>query len=280
VYKQRATWQMFFCTLTLSISGFYPHPKPYEYPMISFEYAPSYYRYVETVLSDASDSQEVYMTLTSAPVAHKLTAIMKRYLSYDWYNQTDTSFILGNVDYTSSNAGSVSGQDNLIFVLQTTLNHCWANAYCVGLGYGFRYLDNDSRHSITTTGNFGYERENYLHYLPIVLTAERLFHNQRFNRFQLQTKGYYLLDGNQISKYSKLGCESDMHNRQNTGYGAEIIARLYANDRKWYYGIGAQYWQIEASDTVRIPCFDGNHYGNEPDNTTTMISAVIGYIVH
>lgn len=246
-------------------------------PQYSFEYAPSTYYYRETVLSEASDSNEVFMSLTSSPIVHGLTGIMKRYMEYDWYTQSDLSIILGNVDYDSSGTGSVSGQDNFILVLQNTINHCWTNTWCVGSGYGFRYLDNDSKLSVTSTGSFGYERENYLHYLPITLTTNQLVRSQFVNRVQLQAKWYYLLDGNQISRLKQLGCQSDLSNRQSSGYGVELTSRFYDNARKWYYGISGQHWHIDDSDMQRVSCFDQNIYANEPENRTTMASIIVGY---
>ncbi len=261
-----------FCTL----AAFAEH-NALRRPQYSFEYAPSTYYYRETVLSEESDSDEVFMTLTSSPIVHALTGIMKRYIEYDWYTQTDLSVVLGNVDYDSAGTGSVTGQDNFILVLQNTINHCWSNTVCAGAGYGFRFLDNDSNLSVTSTGNFGYERENYLHYLPVTLSVNRSMKSKYINRIQLQGKWYYLLDGNQISRYRQLGCQSDMSNRQNSGYGIEITSRFYTNDRKWYYGISGQHWHIDVSDTQQISCFGGNHYGNEPENRTTMTSIIIGY---
>jgi len=246
-------------------------------PKINFEYAPSYYRYEETIFKTDENQNEVFMTLTSVPVLHSFTCDIKRYFDYDWYNEIRTSLILGNVNYNSTSTGSASGEDNLIFTFENTINHCFKNYLCGTFGYGFRYLDNDSQLTITSTGNFGYERENYLHFLPIGLSFERNIDFKKFSRALFQTKFYLLLDGRQVSHFSRFGCDADMNNKQNSGFGVESTARLYANDRRWYYGAMFQYWKIDASDTVAVPCFGSSSYGSEPDNTTTMISVLMGY---
>jgi hypothetical protein len=85
------------------------------------------------------------------------------------------------------------------------------------------------------------------------------------------------LDGNQISRLKQLGCQSDLSNRQSSGYGVELTSRFYDNARKWYYGISGQHWHIDDSDMQRVSCFDQNIYANEPENRTTMASIIVGY---
>ena len=244
---------------------------------MNFEYGASYYYYKEMILKDESNSKETFMELTSSPVLHTFTADIRRYINYRWNSETLITLTLGNVNYNSMRTGSATGEDNFILAIENTVNYCVNNNVCANFGYGFRYLDNDSNQSVTTTGSFGYERENYLHFLPIGLKINKRVENPYIEWYQVRTKYYHFLDGRQISHFTRFGCESDLKNKQNSGYGVEASIRLYNKNKKWFYGGQIQYWDIEASDNMPVKCFGAESYGSEPANTTFMAGLIVGY---
>ena len=124
---------------------------------INFEYAPSYYRYQEKIYNEETNSKDYFMSLTSQPIVHSLVLDFKRYISHDWYTQILANLVLGNVYYDSNGSGYANSEDNLILMIDSSVNHCRNTTLCASLGYAYRYLDNDAGRSVTSTGNTGYE---------------------------------------------------------------------------------------------------------------------------
>lgn len=244
---------------------------------INFEYSPSYYQYEEKTWDNKSASEQMFMRLTSAPVVHSLSIDFRRYVHNALYSEVLMGFVVGNLNYDSRSSGYVSGVDNFIFTLENSLNYCSATVICTSVGYGFRYLDNDASVRVTSSGYSGYERENYLHYLPFGMKYHLQLHQKYFSSMQLRAKYYLLLDGKQISHISRFGYDSDITNKQNSGYGFDASVRLYASDRKWFYGARYQYWKIDASDTVNVPYNGSTISATEPANTTTVAGVIVGY---
>lgn len=273
------SYNQYLLVLFLFTPSGYAVPLPSYTPYkINIEYAPSYYRYQEKVINEETGSKDYFMSLTSMPVIHAFTLDYRRFINHDWFSQTLATIVLGNVDYDSDGSGYVSGEDNLIFMLDNSMNYCQDNSICTSIGYAFRYLDNDSGLSMTSTGNTGYERENFLHLLPFGLSYRYPLYSSKFSSSLVRWKYYYLLDGWQISHLSKYSsCSNDLKNKQRKGYGFEASLRLYSNDRKWFYGANAQYWKIAESDEVKVPCFGSDNVGSEPENTTIMVGVIVGY---
>ena len=244
---------------------------------VNFEYGMNYYYYKEMIIKDETNEKEMFMNLTSSPVIHSLTADVRKYINNRWNSELLITLILGNVDYESQRTGSASGEDNLILALENTINYCFNSYVCANFGYGFRYLDNDSTQSVSTTGSFGYERENYLHFLPVGVKLSKKIENQYIEYFQVRTKYYQLLDGRQISHFKHFGCQDNLKNKQSSGYGFETAIRLYNRDKKWFYGAQIQYWEIDVSDSITLNCFGNDSYGSEPANSTVMAGLIIGY---
>jgi len=244
---------------------------------INFEYAPSYYRYEEKVYNEDTGQQDIFMSLTSSPIVHGFTMDVRRYIDHDWYAQSLISLVIGNVNYYSSRTGYVNGEDNLIFLFDNNIHYCQHNRVCGSIGYALRYLDNDSSLSVTSTGNVGYERENFLHLIPLGLSYKHNLFLPEVNAVTMQAKYYWLLDGWQISHISRFGCSRDLKNKQNTGYGVEASLRMYVPNSTWFYGASFQYWSIDASDVVTVPCFGSLNVGSEPENQTYMFSLLLGY---
>ena len=264
--------------VSLTLFGYADSQSSYTPYKISIEYAPSYYRYEEKVFNEETGSKDYFMSLTSMPIIHAFTLDYRRFIHHDWFTQTLATVVLGNVDYNSDGSGYVNGEDNLIFTLDNSMNYCHNNTFCSSVGYAFRYLDNDSGLSMTSTGNSGYERENFLHLVPVGFSYRHPLFSSKLSSSLIRWKYYYLLDGWQISHLSNYSsCDSDLKNKQRKGFGIEASLRLYSNDRKWFYGANAQYWKIDESDEVKVPCFGADNVGSEPENTTFMFGIIVGY---
>lgn len=244
---------------------------------INFEYSPSYYKYEEKTWDQESGSEQMFMSLTSAPVVHSFTIDFRRYVQNAMYSEVLVGFVVGSLNYDSRSSGYVSGVDNFIFTLENSLNYCSNTVLCASAGYGFRYLDNDATVRVTSSGYSGYERENYLHYLPFGIKYHMNLYQKYFSSLQLRTKYYLMLDGRQVSHVSRFGYDTDITNKQNSGFGVDASVRLYANDKKWFYGARYQYWKVDISDTVDVPYHGSTTTATEPENTTTIAGIIIGY---
>lgn len=265
-----------FGLILASVSSIYASPVIFGPYKVNFEYATSYYRYNEKVYNSSTGAKEEFMKLTSSPFVYGLTSDIRRYIKNNWYAESLVNVVLGHVDYSSAITGESAGEQNVIFMLDNSINNCISQTVCTSIGYTFRYLDNDSSSTITSTGNTGYQRENFLHLVPIGIKYSKNLYHHRYSSLQMRTKFYYLLDGRQVSHLSRYGC-GDLKNKQNEGYGYEGSVRLYAADKKWFYGASFQYWKIKASDIVSTLCGGNTTIGSEPENSTIMAGITIGY---
>lgn len=259
-----------------AVSSVQASPVIYGPYKINFEYATSYYHYDEKIYNSDTGAKEDFMRLTSSPFVYGVTCDIRRYIKNNWYAESLVNVVLGRVDYSSAYSGESEGEQNVIFMLDNSINNCISQTVCTSIGYTFRYLDNDSSSTVTSTGNSGYQRENFLHLVPIGIKYSRNLYHHRYSSVQVRSKFYHLLDGRQVSHLSRYGC-SDLKNKQNEGYGYEGSVRVYAADKKWFYGASFQYWKIKASDIVSVPCGADTTIGSEPENSTIMAGIMIGY---
>ncbi len=183
----------------------------------------------------------------------------------DWFFKVNGRFAYGKVDYTGSGTSDnnpdyyyeirpLFGKDHIIG------NTVWAPY----TGFGFRYLNNDSRRE-TSTGYWGYQRISHYYYLPIGVS----------NRFALDNGSVldsaiefdYLIRGQQTSKLSDVSSDyPDLKNRQDSGYGIKFSSMYRVND----FAIGPyiDYWNINKSDSVVFSAGGSTYTGYEPKNTT------------
>lgn len=183
----------------------------------------------------------------------------------DWFFKVNGRFAYGKVDYTGSGTSDnnpdyyyeirpLFGKDHIIG------NTVWAPY----TGFGFRYLNNDSRGE-TSTGYWGYQRISHYYYLPIGVS----------NRFALDNGSVldsaiefdYLIRGQQTSKLSDVSSDyPDLKNRQDSGYGIKFSSMYRVND----FAIGPyiDYWNINKSDSVVFSAGGSTYTGYEPKNTT------------
>ncbi len=183
----------------------------------------------------------------------------------DWFIKLNGRFAYGKVDYTGS--GTSDNNPDYYYEIRPLFgkDHVVGNTvWAPYTGFGFRYLNNDSRGE-TSTGYWGYQRSSRYYYLPIGVT----------NRFALDNRSVlesmvefdYLIRGQQKSKLSDVSASyPDLDNRQDSGYGIKFSSMYRVND----FAIGPyiDYWNINKSDTVIFSDSTSTYYGYEPKNTT------------
>ena len=183
----------------------------------------------------------------------------------DWFIKLNGRFAYGKVDYTGS--GTSDNNPDYYYEIRPLFgkDHIVGNTvWAPYTGFGFRYLNNDSRGE-TSTGYWGYQRSSRYYYLPIGVT----------NRFALDNRSVlesmvefdYLIRGQQKSKLSDVSASyPDLDNRQDSGYGIKFSSMYRVND----FAIGPyiDYWNINKSDTVVFSAGDSTFTGYEPKNTT------------
>jgi hypothetical protein len=186
----------------------------------------------------------------------------------------------GEVDYSSTNTGSDDSISDVAFETRGLLGWdfrpgTWLITPFVGFGY--RYLNDDSEGTVTTTGARGYERESNYYYSPIGIEALTSLPNG----WSLGMSAEYDLfwSGTQKSRLSgAIAGLSDLENDQNGGYGVRFSANLHKKftPLSLKFGPFFRYWKIDDSDVAPIT-FGGVlvGYGLEPNNKTYEIGAMV-----
>ncbi|MDW6004262.1 hypothetical protein [Vibrio mangrovi] len=147
--------------------------------------------------------------------------------TYDsWMRRVEASYVEGTVDYTSNESGDMSDISDYIFEVRGLLglNMFYSNGLMTPYsGLGYRYLNDDSSYRQTTTGHWGYEREQSYLYLPLGAMI-RLANGPILIEWQLEYD--YLLEGRNQSHLSTVPGYSDISVTQNDGYGARASLSL------------------------------------------------------
>ncbi|MCF6767145.1 porin family protein [Thiotrichales bacterium 19S11-10] len=175
-------------------------------------------------------------------------------------------------DYTSNGTGS-NDEDNswliniaptlgyTIFINQSTIITPYA-------GFGYRYLNNDSSGTVTTTGHFGYLRESNYFYLPIGIDIQ-IQKDEWLYRALFEYD--YLIRGQQYSHLPD-SFGGTISNRQNNGYGINAkLEMAHQTSDSMRIGIGpyVRYWNISDSEVDKGFI--------EPKNTTFEAGGFISF---
>jgi len=136
------------------------------------------------------------------------------------------------------------------------------------LGFGYRYLSNDSRGYTQSGGQTfaGYRRySNYL-YLPLGLTTRIGIEDDWVLVPTVEVDVF--LQGRQVTKLSDTGLGYiDITNRQDKGVGHRVSFMFEKN--RWTFGVWTHYWHIKDSDVQFAGVVQGvRRFGIEPENYT------------
>lgn len=177
----------------------------------------------------------------------------------------------GRVDY--KNSGTIDNiRDYMIEVrgLIGSVFYRRKTAVIPYLGFGYRYLNDDSGGKISSTGAYGYERESNYYYMPIGANFITDLNQGWF--FETTLEYDIFIKGKQISHLSDVTpAYNDLRNRQKNGYGLRGSLRL----RKEFGIVDfvlepfIRYWNIKKSEDAYIT-YSGViiGYGYEPKNNS------------
>lgn len=145
------------------------------------------------------------------------------------------------------------------------------------IGFGFRYLNDDSGGKQTSTGAFGYEREAHYFYIPLgVEVTTRI--NEQWSI--VPTVEYdVFIQGSQDSHLSDVpGGYPDLKNKQHQGYGIRGSLRIIKEMKPFSLVVEPyiRYWNIEDSDTVSAVGSAIAVSGLEPANKSTEYGIRLG----
>ncbi len=183
-------------------------------------------------------------------------------------------FSYGHVDYSSTSTGEGSGDKNAIVDIRGLIGYDFylADSFVFNpyLGYGYRYLNNDSGGKFTTTGHWGYERESNYYYSPVgvnliagVSKNWRINTNAEYDYFWYGEQLSHLSDGDPYYQ--------DVRNKQKKGYGARgsIEIQRKSKDSLFNFGPFVRYWNIKESKHAAL-VYAGTVIGEawEPKNRT------------
>ena len=146
------------------------------------------------------------------------------------------------------------------------------------IGFGYRYLNDDSGGETTSTGHFGYERESNYFYLPVGLEA--FMKNKAGWGLGITVEYDVFLDGEQKSHLGDaVAGLNTVKNDQNSGYGIRGSLKLVKETQKvsFYLEPFIRYWKIDDSEISTVT-YSGVivGYGKEPENNSTEYGVKFG----
>lgn len=188
----------------------------------------------------------------------------------------EARLLAGQVDYTSTNTGSVDNIDDTLFEIRGLGGYnfqvCTSTAVTPYIGLGYRYLNDDSAGKITTTGHSGYERRaNYL-YAPIGIKTVTSLQNDW--SLGLNIEYDYFILGKQISLLSEVNpAYPDVEVDQEDGYGIRgaITISKMAGGLTYVVEPYVTYWDIDESERAVFPVGSFIVTAWEPKNESTEI---------
>ncbi|MDP1853182.1 MAG: hypothetical protein Q8L26_03105 [Candidatus Omnitrophota bacterium] len=189
--------------------------------------------------------------------------------------KTDARFSFGQVDYSSPSSGNMDGVDDILLEVREMIGYDLSVLDTAQLmpyiGFGYRYLNDDSSGMATSTGAVGYERESNYFYLPLGIDCIKELKDGWLFGFTLEYD--HFLKGVQKSHLSdaNLGF-ADLENDQNKGYGCRASFRFKKQSEKIDFLVEpfVRYWNIKKSEEEPVS-FAGVIIGRgyEPKNNST-----------
>jgi len=181
----------------------------------------------------------------------------------------------GEVDYTSPGSGEMENIDDYILEFRVLQGYdiSLSKTYTVTpyLGFGCRYLNDDTSDMVTTTGAFGYERESQYVYSPIGMEiVNNLEHGWSLGGI-LEYDHFWI--GRQKSHLSDaVAGFNDLTNDQKKGSGWRGSVKIQKKGKAVDFVIEPfiRYWNIKKSEDSNLT-YAGVivGFGYEPKNSST-----------
>lgn len=197
--------------------------------------------------------------------------------SYAYHNnlmlKAEGRFSFGDVDYT--NSGTMDNIDDYMWEFRGLAGYDFpvlkATIITPYIGFGYRYLNDDSSGMTSSTGAWGYERESNYYYSPIGIETITKLENGWFIGVTLEYD--YFWKGIQKSHLSDVDPGlNNLENDQNDGYGLRGSIKFQKKVERLDYVIEpfVRYWDIKQSDNADVTYY-GTYigYGYEPKNNST-----------
>jgi len=196
--------------------------------------------------------------------------------------RVDGKFSLGTVDYESEGTGTIDDIIDYMLEFRGVAGYdipvFQASRITPYMGFGFRYLNDDSGGETTTTGHFGYEREANYFYLPIGLETHTPFNDG----WALDMTFEYdvFLGGKQKSHLGDaVAGLNTVENDQKDGFGLRGSIKMIKETEKvdFYFEPFIRYWHIDDSEVSTIT-YSGVAvgFGLEPENNSTEYGFKLG----
>jgi len=221
--------------------------------------------------------------------------------SYTYYRdyfvaKFDGRIASGKVDYKSTSTGSQKDIWDSAFEIRGVVGYDFLNPAfyfkeadfsCIPyVGFGYRYLNDDSSGRITTTGYLGYERESMYLYVPVGVTGTKYFLSEQTQEELWSLGGTLEWDffcwGTQTSRLGDVNpAYSDIRNKQSEGFGVRgsLAFRNKTRQIDILFEPFFRYWHISQSDQKTVS-YAGTIWGQgyEPKNSTKEIGCKLAFI--
>ena len=194
----------------------------------------------------------------------------------------DGRFAFGQVDYTSTGTGDINNIDDYVFETRLVGGYDFSltgqSVLTPYVGFGYRYLNDDTSGKTTSTGAFGYERESNYLYVPIGVDLSVPVSGEW--HFNANVEFDVFIQGEQKSHLGDaIAGLNTVNNDQNDGYGARGSIRLTKENENTALFLEPfiRYWHIDDSEVSSVT-YNGVlvGYGHEPENKTLEAGAKIG----
>lgn len=187
----------------------------------------------------------------------------------------EAKFSSGQVDY--KNSGTIDNIDDYMLEFRGLVGYDFvvreSHFVTPYIGFGYRYLNDDSSGMTSSTGAMGYEREANYFYTPIGIEITTPLDNVWSIGVVLEYDHFW--KGVQKSHLSDVNPSfSDLENDQNEGFGFRSSLKLQKRCENLDLIIEPfiRYWNVKESETDDIT-FNGAlwGFGWEPKNTSTEV---------
>ncbi len=243
---------------------------------VGFEY--NRFRYVEPIfdLVDKGNLFGGYINYTARPAKSD-----SLYDDIADVYKVETRFNYGQVDYRSSGSGTLDGNHDFTLEGRILVGKDYAvmtdSRLTPYLGFGVRYLNDDSSGRATSTGALGYDRESRYFYIPIGVE----FTTRLADGWLVAPNLEYdiFVNGTQTSHLSDVNAGfPDIKNKQRDGFGMRGSLKFIKQNKPINLVVEPyiRYWHIDDSDetTAAGPIFLVT--GLEPENKTTEYGVKLG----
>lgn len=194
----------------------------------------------------------------------------------------DAKISWGTVDYESEGTGTIDDIEDYMFegrgVAGYDIPIFKSSRITPFIGFGFRYLNDDSGGRTSSTGHFGYKREARYTYMPFGIETHTPFNNGWNLDMVFE---YDLFLGGKQKSYlgDAVAGLNTVTNEQNDGYGLRGSIKIQKETEKLGFSFEPfiRYWNIDDSEVSAIT-FSGSIVGSgvEPKNNSTEYGVKLG----